>query len=193
MYIARAFSGLGVVYPEPVEREIAECKAAGGYPIVGFTAMDQFGAPDPRSAYVRGCQFPEKPAAQPAPQPAAIVNTAVNTQVSPQISPVFVQQDQPVNSPVQAETTAAPKQIVPYNARSDYADTTPVASDGIDELLKYLRNQPTPEAAPNYTPPGIISDAGGGGSADNAAPFSITPTMMLAAAALFGLIFFARK
>ena len=39
------------------------------------------------------------------PMPMPSITTSVNTQVSPQISPVFIQQEKPVDSPVNAGTT----------------------------------------------------------------------------------------
>lgn len=194
MFLKGAFSAmgtplgapLGVVYPDATERDIQACREAGGYAIIGYTGYLADRSPDPRTAYVKGCQFPAVGARADNSINIA-VPTAVTTQVSPQVSPTLVQQDQPSGSGVTAGTT----QTAPYNASATQTGRTQTADEGISEMLKYLRDHPQDDG-------GGQSSAYGPAPMDyanastTAAPGGLNTPMLLAGVALLGLILLAR-
>lgn len=101
---------LGTYIPPHVDPD--ECRARGGVPILVRAAQPASYNPfslDSRTTFVASqpaqyaCQLPDAPAPAPSTQPVNVsVPTTVTTQVSPQVSPIFTQQDEPRNSPVDA-------------------------------------------------------------------------------------------
>lgn len=197
--------GLGdtAVYSAATQADIQRCIAAGGYPVLGYTGYDINRAPIAATAYVRACQMPQvAPQSAPAANIAVNVPTTVSAQISPQVSPVFVQQDQPQNSPVSAgtkqdATTHAVSQQEMEDMISSRLSAPGQASD--DELLQSLRDLFNPPA------PGVMADPGPTGSNPQAvvspvpqstavaASPSLASMGIVAALAALGAIVFSRN
>lgn len=99
-------------------------------------------------------------------QPSNVVTSTVQTTVSPQISPVFIQQDSPKDSPVQA----ASMQIA----------STPQASGGALPSTPITGAVPGIDSASGYLPTGTPLYASGAGA-------SVKPEVLMAGGLILGL------
>lgn len=113
-----ALWGPGDYGPSP-----SDCRAQGGTPILrqrGYMSGSYW------TPNIWSCQMPAPAPAYVPSAPAApvYVTSTVQTAVSPQISPVFVQQDQPSNSPVGAATqqTSPATQSASSGQSSEFKD-----------------------------------------------------------------------
>jgi len=124
------------------------CERAGGIVTVTYSGTAGAGAGYTEKAYF-GCRMPAyapQPQAAPLPQPITItVPTSVQTTVSPQISPVFVQQDEPRDSPVTAGTVQASP--APQSSFVPSGPTESKVSGPSAEFFDYLRAQQERDAA----------------------------------------------
>jgi len=115
------------------------CERAGGLVTVTYSGTAGAGAGYTERAYF-GCRMPAyappPPQAAPSPPITITVPTSVQTTVAPQISPVFVQQDEPRDSPVTAGTVQASPA-----PQSSFTPTESKVSGPSAEFFDYLRLQ----------------------------------------------------